>query len=483
MAEYYKMFINGQWADSLDGATYEEYSPYTGQVFAKVAAGSAKDALRAIDAAQTAFPMWSAVPPAEKRKLLLKAADILERRANEVVDILANEVGATRPFAMFQSHNSPEFIREAASQVHRVTGKIIPAELPGAMGMVWRQPVGVVGSISPWNAPLLLSLRAIVFAIAYGNTVVLKPSNYSAVAGGVVIAQVFEEAGFPAGVLNVVTNGPGKSKEIGDVFTSDKRVRRISFTGSTEAGRQLAVQCAQNLKKICLELGGNCPLIILNDADIDYAVNAACFGRFMHNGQVCMNTKRIIVEKGIADEFIKKFTEKVSSLTYGDPTDPKNIVGPLVNKDQLDKLEKQVNHAIEQGAKLLYGGKHEGLVYQPSVIITTPEMDIFYEEIFGPVANIVVAQDEEDALRLANDTDYGLSAGIITKDTIKALNIAERIEAGCTHINDSTLHDEPHAPLGGMKDSGWGKNGMEALEEFTEIRWVTLQKTPRQYPF
>lgn len=483
MNEYYQLYINGKWTDAQGGATYEEHNPYTGEVFAKVAAGSQADVLLAIDAAQTAFTSWKEVPPAEKRLLLLKAADILERRAHEVAKILTQEVGAAKPFAMFQSTNGPEFLREAASQVHRVTGKIMPAELPGSMGMMWRQPVGVVGSISPWNAPLLLSLRAIVFPIAYGNTVVHKPSNFSAVSGGAVVAQVFEEAGFPAGVLNVVVNGPGKSSEIGNVLTSDKRIRRMTFTGSTEVGRHLATQCAQNLKKICLELGGNCPLIVLNDADIDYAVNAACFGRFMHQGQVCMNTKRMIVEKGIADVFIQKMVEKVSSLKYGDPSLEDTIVGPIINQEQLEKLAKQVEHAVGQGAQLLCGGKYENLVYQPSVIVSTQDMDVFQEELFGPVANIIIAQDAEDALRLANNSDFGLSSGIITKDIIKALEIAERLEAGCTHINDSTLHDEAHAPLGGMKDSGWGKNGTEAVEEFTEVRWVTLQKTQRQYPF
>ena len=483
MTEPYKMFIGGEWVAAESGEVYEDYNPYTGEVFARVAAGGRADAIKAVDAAQAAFPGWAAYSPVEKRKLFFKAAEILESRADEIAAILARETGAAMPFAKFQSMHSPEFLREAGAQVFDVEGRIFPAELPGSMSMMWRQPVGVVGSISPWNAALLLALRAVVFPIAYGNTTVLKTSEASSVAGGVIVAQIFEQAGFPKGVLNLVTNGPGKSGEIGDVFTTDKRVRRITFTGSTQVGRHLAIESAKNLKKICLELGGSCPLIVLEDADVDYAVNAAAFGRFMHQGQVCMNTKRMVVVKEIADEFIEKMTRKAASLKYGDPMAHDTIIGPVINQAQLDTLAAQVERAREQGAKITTGGKHDGLVYHPTVLVMTEEMDIAHEEVFGPVANIIVAQDADDALRIANNTDYGLSSAVITKDTIKALDIAEKLEAGCCHINDSTLHDEPHAPLGGMKDSGWGKNGMEALEEFTEIRWVTLQKTPRTYPF
>jgi acyl-CoA reductase-like NAD-dependent aldehyde dehydrogenase len=397
--------------------------------------------------------------------------------------LLADETGAAGPFAKFQAHTGPEFLREAASQVYSVHGTIFPSDMPNATSMMWRQPVGVVGCISPWNAAMLLALRAVSFPIAYGNTVVLKTSEASSIAGGIMLAEVFEEAGFPAGVFNVITNGPGGSSAIGDVLTSDERVRRITFTGSTEIGRHLAIQCAEKLKKICLELGGNCPLIILADADVDYAVNAAAFGRFMHQGQVCMNTKRMIVERPIAEEFITKLTVKAQSLKYGDPREPETIIGPLINEAQLNKLVAQVEQARVQGARITTGGQSHGLVFEPTVLVMTEDMDIAHDEVFGPVANVIIADDDKDALRIANATNVGLSSGIITKDTLKAWDYAEKIEAGCCHINDSSLGDETHAPLGGMKDSGWGKNGLMALEEFTEVRWVTLQRKPRKFLF
>jgi acyl-CoA reductase-like NAD-dependent aldehyde dehydrogenase len=423
------------------------------------------------------------VPPSEKRMYFLKAADILEKRSEEYAMTLAEETGAAIAFALFQTHLGPGFLREAASQVHRVSGKTIPADLPGAFNMVLRQPVGVVGAISPWNAPLVLSLRAIVFPLAYGNTVVLKPSAESPVSGGVLILQILEEAGFPKGVINLVTNGPGRSGEVGDEFITDTRVRRITFTGSTEVGRTLAEKAGRHLKKITLELGGNDPLLILKDADIDYAVDAAVFGRFMHQGQVCMNSKRIIVEKSVAESFTKKFVQKVSTLKVGDPRRTDTVIGPLINKSQLNKLVVQVEKAVKQGAKLLCGGNHEGLCYHPSVLSqVTEEMEIFHEETFGPVASVITADNAEEALRMANNSQYGLSSGIITNDFRKGLEIAEKLESGVCHINDSSLHDEAHAPLGGMKDSGWGRNGFEAMDEFTELRWVSFQKTRRQYP-
>ena len=401
-----------------------------------------------------------------------------------MIPLLAEEAGAALPFGIFQSLIvSPEFLREAASQVHRVTGKIIPSDIPDCFSMVLRQPVGVVGGISPWNAPLILSLRAICFPIAYGNTAILKPSSESPVSGGVLIAEIFEEAGFPKGVLNVVTNGPGKSNEVGDEFITDKRVRRISFTGSTEVGRELAEKCGKQLKKTTLELGGNDAVIILSDIDIDYAVNAAAFGRFMHQGQVCMNSKRIIVEKTVADEFTDKFVQKVSSLKVGDPKSPDTVIGPLINSRQVEKLKAQVEKAVNEGAIILCGGKQEGNCYYPTVLSgVTEEMQLFHEETFGPLAPIIVAEDWEDAVRIANNSSYGLAAGILTSDLNKGLTIAQKLETGVVHVNDSSLGDETHAPLGGTKDSGWGKNGMEAIEGFTEIRWVTLQMKNRSFP-
>jgi acyl-CoA reductase-like NAD-dependent aldehyde dehydrogenase len=485
VSKAYQMYIDGQWLDAIDGRTFDDYNPYNGEIYARLPAGKRADARKACDAAATAFPDWSHTPPAEKQRYFLRAADILERRQREIVNIVTQETGGTLDWAMFQTCFVPGLLREAAAQVHAITGEIIPADLPGAFFMAVRQPVGVVAGIAPWNAPLILSLRAVALPMACGNTTVLKPSAEAPVSGGIVFAEVFEEAGLPRGVFNVVTNGPGFSGEVGDELIEHPKVRRLSFTGSTEVGRRIAEKAARHLKKVTLELGGNDPLIILKDADIDYAVNAATFGRFNHQGQVCMSSKRIIVEKAVAARFTEKFVEKVRRLKVGDPRDADTIIGPLINQQQVDKLHKQVEEAIKQGARLVCGGKYDGRCYYPTVLTNVaPDMNIAREETFGPVAPIIVVEDADEAVRVANDSRFGLSAGVITGDFQKGLDIAERLESGMVHINDSTIHDEPQVPFGGMKESGYGRHGgRAAIEEFTELRWISIQRTPRQYPF
>ncbi|MGI5970403.1 MAG: aldehyde dehydrogenase family protein [Oscillospiraceae bacterium] len=481
--ENYRMYIGGKWVDSLGGEVFEDFNPYTGNAFAKIAGGGGAEAKMAIDAARDAFPAWAAVTYREKQELFNKAAEILNRRLTDVADMLVRESGAVSFYSRFQAASGKDLLLESAVQASRMIGEILPSASEGCMSMSWRQPCGVVASISPWNAPFVLSLRAVCFPIAYGNTVVLKPSSETPISGGALIAEIFEEAGFPEGVLNVIYNGPGKSSEIGDVFTSDPRVRRISFTGSTDVGRHLAMQCGQNLKRIVLELGGSCPMIVLKDADIDYAVRAAVMGRFVHQGQICMSTKRFIVEKPVAEEFTDKLVKKVSGLKYGDPAAADTFVGPIINKSQFNKIRAQVERAIEQGARCICGNDAEGLVFKPTVLAgITEDMDIAGEEVFGPVACVISADDADDAVRLANKTSFGLSSGIITADTALAFDIAGRLEAGCSHINDCTVSDEPNAPLGGMKDSGWGRNGNAGIDEFTELRWVTYQRKERHFP-
>jgi aldehyde dehydrogenase (NAD+) len=485
MPREYKMYINGEWIGAIDGAAYDDMNPYTGEVFARVPSAKRADAKRAIDAATAAFPAWSHTLPAERQALFLKAADILEKKQMEIVTILAEETGCTFGFAMFQTMFTPGLLREAAAQVHQPKGEIIPADLPGAFYMAVRQPVGVVAGIGPWNAPLILSLRAICMPISYGNTAVLKPSTEAAVAGGVVIAEVFHEAGFPKGVLNLVTNGPGGSGEIGDEFIEHPKVRRINLTGSTAVGRQIAEKAGRYLKRVALELGGQNPMIILRDADIDNAVNAAAFGGFLHQGQICMSTRRIIVEKEIAKEFIEKFVKKVSAFKVGNPKEPDTIIGPLINQYQFDQVKNSVEAAVRDGAKVLCGGKSEGLCYYPTVIVNAKLSTPFScEETFGPVVSVIEVNNEDEAVAVANDTMYGLSAAVCTRDLAKGLAIAERIESGIVHINDQTVHDEPQVPFGGVKNSGWGRfGGRAALEEFTELRWISMQLAQRQYPF
>ncbi len=484
MDRKYQMYINGQWVNAVNGKAFDDFNPFTGEVFARVAAATRKDAEHAIDAAAEAFPAWAAISPSQKQMYLLRAAEIVEKRKQEFAQILAEEAGACISFAMFQISLCSEIMRYAASQVHNVMGKILPPELPGEFSIVLCQPVGVVAGITPWNGPFVLSANTICAPIAYGNTVVLKPSAESPVSGGIIFAQIFEEAGFPKGILNVVTNGPGRSGEIGDEFVTNRLVKRIAFTGSTEVGKELAEKAGRHLKKTVLELGGNDPLIILNDADIDYAVNAATFGRFLHQGQICMNSKRIIIEKTIAHEFIDKFVKKASALKIGDPINADTVIGPLINTRQLKLLSSQVEKAIQEGAKLLCGGKYRDLCYYPTVLSDiTEDMEIFHQETFGPVASVIVVEDSDEAVRVANNSTYGLSSGVITRDFKKGLEIAERLEAGVTHVNDSSVGHEVHAPMGGLKESGWGKSGMGAMEEYTETRWVSFQRTERTFPF
>ena len=415
----------------------------------------------------------------------MKAAEILEAKQMDIVEILAEETGCTFGFAMFQTRFTPGLLREAAAQVHAAAGEIIPSNLPGAFNMALRQPVGVVAGIAPWNAPLILSLRAICMPIAYGNTAVLKPSTESAAAGGAVIAEVFDEVGFPEGVLNLVTNGPGGSGAVGDEFIENPAVRRGNLTGSSAVGRKLAEKAGRYLKRVALELGGQNPLLILTDADIDAAVNAAAFGGFLHQGQICMSTRRVIVNKAVAAQFTEKFVAKVAAFKVGDPKEHDTIIGPIINQPQLEQVKKSVDDALKEGATLLCGGKAVGPCYQPTVLGNVKPGSVFAcEETFGPVVSVIEVESDEEALRVANDTPYGLSAAVFTSDLAKGMAIARQIESGIVHINDQTLHDEPQVPFGGIKESGWGRfGGRAALEEFTELRWVSAQLTPREYPF
>jgi acyl-CoA reductase-like NAD-dependent aldehyde dehydrogenase len=485
MSDNYRMYIDGEWREALDGALYDDFNPYTGEVFGRVAAGKRADAARAVAAAAAAFPAWSRSLPAERQILFLKAADILEKKRDRVVSVLAEETGCAFGFAMFQATFTPGLLREAAGQCHQAAGEIIPSDLAGGLHMSVRQPVGVVAGIAPWNAPLILSLRSICMPIAYGNTAVLKPSAESAVAGGVVLAEVFHEAGFPKGVLNLVTNGPGASGGIGDEFVENPAVRRINLTGSTAVGRELAEKAGRHLKRVALELGGQNPMIVLRDADIDRAVAAAVFGGFLHQGQICMSTRRIIIEKPAAREFTAKLVQKVEALKVGDPRDPATVIGPLINAHQLRQVGESVQAAVRNGAKILCGGRADGPCYLPTVLAgVEPGSAFAREETFGPVLSIIEVDGPDEAVAAANDTMYGLTASVFTRDLALGLDVAGRVESGIVHINDQTVHDEPQMPFGGVKDSGWGRFGGRAgLEEFTELRWVSIQKSPRLYPF
>jgi acyl-CoA reductase-like NAD-dependent aldehyde dehydrogenase len=344
-----------------------------------------------------------------------------------------------------------------------------------------RRPLGVIAGIAPFNSPFLLSMKKIAFALAAGNCFILKPSEETPVSG-VIIADIFQEAGLPPGVLNVI---PGPAAEVGATLLSDPRIRMITFTGSTKTGRYLAVEAAKHLKRFTLEMGGKSPLIILRDADLDYAVDAAAFGIFLHQGQVCMANSKIIVEAPIFDAFCERFTAKTKTIPMGDPRDPQTVIGPLIRPKQSDFIDGHIEDAKSKGAKLLTGGRHEGPYYMPTVLRdVTPDMKIYHEESFGPVVSILRAADSEDALRIANDTAYGLSAALITNDLQKAFDLSLRLESGMVHVNDCTISDEPHVPFGGVKNSGFGREGgKHSMEEMTELKWITIQMGKRKFPF
>jgi acyl-CoA reductase-like NAD-dependent aldehyde dehydrogenase len=378
----------------------------------------------------------------------------------------------------------PGLFREAAAQAYSVTGEVIPADYPGAFFMTLRQPAGVVAAFGPFNVPYILSSRAFALPLAYGNTAVLKPSEEAPVSGGIMLAEIFEEAGFPPGVLNVITHSKEDAPEVGDELIVHPAVRRISFTGSTEIGRIVAEKAGRNLKRAVLELGGKDPLIVLRDADVDFAADAASWGAFLHQGQICMSTERVIIERPIADQFIEKLAQRANALKVGDPRDPSVAIGPLINQAALDKVDGHVKEAVKGGAELVAGGTHDGLVYHPTIVTDVKyDMRLFTDQTFGPVAPIVIVDDAEEALHVANNSRYGLSSGIITNDFNQALMMARRLETGMVHIGDQTVNDEPQVPFGGVKGSGYGRmGGKAALDEFTELRWISVQQTKRTFP-
>jgi acyl-CoA reductase-like NAD-dependent aldehyde dehydrogenase len=478
-----KHFIGGEWTDPIGGSTFEDRNPFSGDVVAHVAAGDGDDAGRAIDAAAEAFATWSQTPPEQRQRIFLKAADILESRQDEVVGWLARETGCTFGFAMFQCHFVPGLFRQAAALAYAPLGEVIPSDT-GAFSMGIRRPVGVVGAIAPWNAALILSARAISASLALGNTVVLKPSEHSPYVGGLLWGEIFAEAGLPAGVLNVVTHAPGEAGPIGERLVEDPRVPVLNFTGSTETGRRLAEAAGRNLKRVLLELGGHNPLIVLADADLEFAVNASAFGAFLHQGQICMSARRIIVERPIAEEFTKRLAEKTQGLKAGDPGEPDTIIGPLISPDAVRLVQSRVEDAVAKGARVLAGGEADGSVYRATLLADVPaDSEFAQRETFGPVAAIEVVDGPDEAVDRANATAYGLASGIITSDTDRGLRLAQRIQAGIVHVNDQPVGDEPQMPFGGVKESGIGRFGGSAvIDEFTETHWVTVG-APHPFPF
>lgn len=477
------LYINGAWVDAAGGAEFPVYNPSTGDVWSNVADGSRADAKAAIEAAREAQPAWAGMSHSERARILHRAGDVLEARQQEFHDALIDEGGSWIGKSMFETGYASGVFRAAAAAAYQMTGDILPSDL-GKLSLVIREPLGVVSVISPWNFPVILSSRGFAVALAVGNSVVLKPSEETPVAGGLLLAEVLEEAGLPKGVLNVVTCSRDNVAEVADELIANPTVRGVSFTGSTAIGSQVAAKAGGLLKKFCVELGGKDALIVLDDADIELAVNAATFGSFMHQGQICMSVERIIVQREIADEFTEKLVANTRKLKVGNPREMANCIGPIINEKQLGKIRAQVDDAVSKGAKLLCGGKNEGLFFEPTVLAdVSRDMQIFREETFGPVAPIITAGDVEEAIAIANDSEYGLSAGIMTRDEERGLELARRLKTGMAHVNDSSVHDEPHAPFGGVRASGIGRHGgVQGIDSFTETRWITLERGGRHFP-
>lgn len=476
-------YIGGKWNAAEGGRTFAVLNPATGDTWAEAPDASRGDAKAAVEAAAHAAAGWAALPHSERARLLSKAADVLEARQQDFVTALVEEAGSWIGKAMFETGYTCGIYRAAAACAYQTNGEIMPSE-HGKISMAVRQPLGVVSVISPWNFPLLLTSRGIAVALAVGNSVVLKPSEETPMSGGTLIAEVLAEAGIPEGVFNVVTCSRDSVAEVGDELVSNPLVGGISFTGSTAVGRQIASRAGMLLKRACIEAGGKDALLVLDDADMSQAVNAATFGTFMHQGQICMSVERIIVDETVADEFTDRFVANTRTLRAGDPHEIGNVIGPIINGRQLRKIVDQVDDAREKGAEVLCGGTSDGPYYQPTVLSgVTRDMKVYREETFGPVAPVIRASGVDEAVEIANDSEYGLSAGIIGRDEERALDVANRLQTGMAHINDSSVNDEPHIPFGGVKNSGLGRHGGRAsVETFTEQRWITLERGGRHYP-
>ncbi|MGO4157459.1 aldehyde dehydrogenase [Cupriavidus sp. YAF13] len=478
------LLIDGQQRQAGNGATFERRNPLDGEVATIAPAATVADALSAVDAAAAAFDAWAAIGPSERRALLTKAAHALEARSEAFAAAMAAETGASAMWAGFNVHLAAAGLLEAACLTTQIHGEVIPSDVPGSLAMGVRQPAGVVLGMAPWNAPVILAVRAIALPLACGNTVVLKGSEICPATHGLIV-EALQEAGLPRGVVNFVTNAPADAGELVEAMIAHPAVRRVNFTGSTRVGKVIAASCARHLKPVVLELGGKAPLLVLDDADIDAAVAGAAFGAFANSGQICMSTERIIVDNKIADAFVAQLAAKASALPLGDPRKGPVVLGSVVDMSTVARCNSLIDDALAKGAKLLCGGKADSTLMPATLLdYVTPRMRIYAQESFGPVKPIVRVSGDAEAIACANDNEYGLSSAVFSRDVARAMNVARRIQSGICHINGPTVHDEAQMPFGGVKSSGFGHFGGQAgIAEFTDLRWVTVQTTPRHYPF
>ncbi|MAJ09773.1 aldehyde dehydrogenase [Ponticaulis sp.] len=462
---------------------FERVNPITGEIASRAEAMTPADAVAVAEKARAAQAGWGAMGPNARRAVLNKAADALEARKDDFVEAMMGEIGATAGWAMFNLMLAAGMVREAAALTTQIGGEVIPSDKPGCIAMALREPVGTILGIAPWNAPIILGVRAIAVPLACCNSVILKASEVSPRTHELII-EAFAEAGFPEGVVNVVTNAPEDAGEVVGALIDAPAVKRINFTGSTSVGRIIAKRAAEHLKPCLLELGGKAPLVILDDADLDEAVKAAAFGAYMNQGQICMSTERIIVVDAVANEFVKRFAAKASSMPSGDPREGNTPLGAVVDQKTVGHVNSLIDDAQSKGADIVAGGKADSVI-MPATIVdkVTDAMNLYSDESFGPVVAVIRAKDEAEAIRLANDTEYGLSAAVFTKDAARGLKVARQIKSGICHVNGPTVHDEAQMPFGGVGASGYGRFGGKAgVDAFTELRWITMETEPGHYP-
>ena len=479
---YNNMYVGGRWWPVEK--TFSDINPSDDSEWARVPDVGVAEVRNAIDSAHHAFENWSKLPFNQRAHFMTKIAEIFEKRKMDVVKALRTEAGGWFGKSIFEASYVPEVFCAAAAMNYQSIGEVIPSEF-GKLSMAIRRPVGVVSVISPWNFPAILTSRGIAFALAAGNTVVLKPSEETPYCGGLLFAEIFEEAGVPGGVLNVITCSRDNVSVVGEELIEHPLVKGVSFTGSTAVGREIAARAGAHLKKCCVELGGKDSLIVCDDADMDRATGAANFGSFMHQGQICMSVEKILVQESIMQEFLERFKDRASRLKVGDTTkELDHILGPLINDRQVIRVKSQIDDAVAKGGKIVLGGKVEGRYVEPTIITdVTSDMTLYQDETFGPVVSVIPFSTDEEAIAIANDTEYGLSSGVITKDEYRGLEIAQKLETGMCHINCSSVNDEPHAPFGGSKSSGVGRHGGRwATDTFTETRWITLERGGRDFP-
>jgi len=474
--------IDGASVGATSGATFARHDPVTGKIATEAAAAGPADVAKVAEAASRAFATWSETGPGERRALLLKAADLLETRVADFAKLMTEEIGATGPWAGFNVHLAAGMLREAAALTTQILGEVIPSDKPGVLSLAVRQPAGVVLGIAPWNAPVILGVRAIAAPLACGNTVILRSSE-TCPGTHHLIVKTLNDAGFPKGVVNVIANAPADAPQVVAALIAHPAVKRINFTGSSKVGKVIAKLAAEHLKPVLLELGGKAPLIVLDDADLDAAVDAAVFGAFANQGQICMSTERLVVDAAVADAFVEKLAKLAAALPCGDPRGPV-VLGSLVDLAAAERMDALIADAVAKGAKIVAGGKRSGSIVEATILDhVTPQMRIYGEESFGPVKPVVRVNGQDEAIRVANDTEYGLSAAVFSRNVQRALAVAKRLETGMCHINGPTVHDEAQMPFGGVKASGYGRFGSKAvIAEFTDLRWITIEG-PQQYPF